>query len=66
MSWFVIFLRPFVVQVIGRVNKQTNKQNKTKQNKTKQNKSNQIKTKQKQTKIKTKQTKKDNILIDHV
>jgi hypothetical protein len=61
MSWFVIFLRPFVVQVVGRVNKQTNKQNKTKQNKTKQ-----IKTKQKQTKIKTKQTKKDNILIDHV
>ena len=58
MSWFIIFLRPFVVQVVGRVNKQTNK---TKQNKTKQ-----IKTKQKQTKIKTKQTKKDNILIDHV
>ena len=38
MSWFVIFLRPFVVQVVGRVNKQTNKQNKTKQNKTNQNK----------------------------
>jgi len=40
MSWFVIFLRPFVVQVVGRVNKQTNKtkQNKTKQIKSKQNK----------------------------
>ena len=40
MSWFIIFLRPFVVQVVGRVNKQTNKtkQNKTNQNKTKTNK----------------------------
>jgi hypothetical protein len=53
MSWFVIFLRPFVVQVIGRVNKQTNKQNKTKQNKTKQIKSNQNKTKTNKNKNKT-------------
>ena len=50
MSWFVIFLRPFVVQVVGRVNKQTNK---TKQNKTKQNKTNQNKTKTNKNKNKT-------------
>ena len=56
MSWFVIFLRPFVVQVVGRVNKQTNKQNKTKQNKTKQNKSKQNKNKQKKKQNKQRRT----------